>query len=194
MGLILGIGRAMRRKRTSSLDILSSKRALRNYYKGKNCKPTGFHTRKEMAPQGSGAAISASALEQALKERTERVAREKQKKVAKWLADKAAKAAAPTVEPQEATVTTKSHDTAMKGKRQMGTVEKSLSKKHKLARASSPKEKNPVKVPTHILVEGCEGTRALHRKVVLPREQALQQGPYYDPGWKVGTEDTMLHI
>ncbi|XP_077247433.1 uncharacterized protein LOC143887207 isoform X1 [Tasmannia lanceolata] len=46
LGLILGIGRAMRRKRTSSLDILSSKRAPRNYYKGKNCKPTGFHTRK----------------------------------------------------------------------------------------------------------------------------------------------------
>lgn len=36
----------MRRKRTSSLDILSSKRAPRDYYKGKNCKPTGFHTRK----------------------------------------------------------------------------------------------------------------------------------------------------
>ncbi|KAF9682501.1 hypothetical protein SADUNF_Sadunf05G0115500 [Salix dunnii] len=46
LGLITGIGRAMRRKRTSSLDILSSKRAPRNYYKGKNCKPTGFHTRK----------------------------------------------------------------------------------------------------------------------------------------------------
>lgn len=46
LGLILGLGRAMRRKRTSSLDILSSKRAPRDYYKGKNCKPTGFHTRK----------------------------------------------------------------------------------------------------------------------------------------------------
>lgn len=46
LGLIMGIGRAMRRKRTSSLDILSSKRAPRDYYKGKNCKPTGFHTRK----------------------------------------------------------------------------------------------------------------------------------------------------
>ncbi|KAL4288775.1 hypothetical protein AHAS_Ahas19G0319900 [Arachis hypogaea] len=46
LGLILGIGRAFRRKRTSSLDILSSKRAPRGYYKGKNCKPTGFHTRK----------------------------------------------------------------------------------------------------------------------------------------------------
>ncbi|KAG6769362.1 hypothetical protein POTOM_024993 [Populus tomentosa] len=46
LGLITGIGRAMRRKRTSSLDILSSKRAPRTYYKGKNCKPTGFHTRK----------------------------------------------------------------------------------------------------------------------------------------------------
>ncbi|CAN0842733.1 39S ribosomal protein L41-A, mitochondrial [Linum grandiflorum] len=46
LGLISGIARAMRRKRTSSLDILSSKRAPRNYYKGKNCKPTGFHTRK----------------------------------------------------------------------------------------------------------------------------------------------------
>ncbi|KAK3423521.1 hypothetical protein EUGRSUZ_F00376, partial [Eucalyptus grandis] len=46
LGLILGLGRAFRRKRTSSLDILSSKRAPRNYYKGKNCKPTGFHTRK----------------------------------------------------------------------------------------------------------------------------------------------------
>ncbi|XP_039170714.1 39S ribosomal protein L41, mitochondrial-like [Eucalyptus grandis] len=46
LGLILGLGRAFRRKRTSSLDILSSKRAPRNYYKGKNCKPTGFHTHK----------------------------------------------------------------------------------------------------------------------------------------------------
>ncbi|KAA0058778.1 39S ribosomal protein L41-A [Cucumis melo var. makuwa] len=46
LGLILGLGRVMRRKRTSSLDILSSKRAPRDYYKGKNCKPTGFHTRK----------------------------------------------------------------------------------------------------------------------------------------------------
>ncbi|CAI0558789.1 unnamed protein product [Linum tenue] len=41
LGLIMGIARAMRRKRHSSLDILSSKRAPRNYYKGKNCKPTG---------------------------------------------------------------------------------------------------------------------------------------------------------
>ncbi|XP_068634413.1 uncharacterized protein [Aristolochia californica] len=46
LGLILGLGRAMRRKRTSSLDILTSKRGSKNYYKGKNCKPTGFHTRK----------------------------------------------------------------------------------------------------------------------------------------------------
>ncbi|KAK8936921.1 hypothetical protein KSP39_PZI012822 [Platanthera zijinensis] len=46
LGLIIGLGRAMRRKRTSSLSILSSKRAPRDYYKGKNCKPTGFHTRK----------------------------------------------------------------------------------------------------------------------------------------------------
>ncbi|KAF7829961.1 39S ribosomal protein L41-A, mitochondrial [Senna tora] len=46
LGLILGIGRAFRRKRTSSLDILSPKRAPRGYYKGKNCKPTGFYTRK----------------------------------------------------------------------------------------------------------------------------------------------------
>ncbi|PIA36107.1 hypothetical protein AQUCO_03400188v1 [Aquilegia coerulea] len=46
LGLIQGIGRAMRRKRASTLNILSSKRAPRDYYKGKNCKPTGFHTRK----------------------------------------------------------------------------------------------------------------------------------------------------
>lgn len=46
LGLILGLGRTWRRKRTSSLDILSSKRGPRDYYKGKNCKPTGFHTRK----------------------------------------------------------------------------------------------------------------------------------------------------
>lgn len=46
LGLILGLGRSWRRKRTSSLDILSSKRGPRDYYKGKNCKPTGFHTRK----------------------------------------------------------------------------------------------------------------------------------------------------
>ncbi|CAA6667058.1 unnamed protein product [Spirodela intermedia] len=46
LGLMTGLARAMRRKRTSSLGILSSKRAPRDYYKGKNCKPTGFHTRK----------------------------------------------------------------------------------------------------------------------------------------------------
>jgi hypothetical protein len=47
LGLIVSsLGRSMRRKRLSSLDILSSKRAPRDYYKGKNCKPTGFHTRK----------------------------------------------------------------------------------------------------------------------------------------------------
>ncbi|KAF2945878.1 uncharacterized protein LOC4329997 [Oryza sativa Japonica Group] len=47
LGLILSsLGRSMRRKRLSSLGILSSKRAPRDYYKGKNCKPTGFHTRK----------------------------------------------------------------------------------------------------------------------------------------------------
>jgi len=46
LGLLLGLGRSMRRKRTSSLDILSSKRGPRDYYKGKNCKSTGFHTRK----------------------------------------------------------------------------------------------------------------------------------------------------
>uniref|UniRef100_A0A0D9VID3 39S ribosomal protein L41-A, mitochondrial n=1 Tax=Leersia perrieri TaxID=77586 RepID=A0A0D9VID3_9ORYZ len=47
LGLILSsLGKSMRRKRLSSLDILSSKRAPRDYYKGKNCKPTGFHTRK----------------------------------------------------------------------------------------------------------------------------------------------------
>lgn len=46
LGLLLGIGRTFRRKRASSLDILSPKRAPRDFYKGKNCKPTGFHTRK----------------------------------------------------------------------------------------------------------------------------------------------------
>lgn len=51
LGLILGLGRSVfRRKRTSSLDILTSKRSPRDYYKGKNCKPTGFHTRKGIYP------------------------------------------------------------------------------------------------------------------------------------------------
>ncbi|KAL3630395.1 hypothetical protein CASFOL_023379 [Castilleja foliolosa] len=52
LGLILGIGRAFRRKRTSSLDILTSKRSPKGFYKGKNCKPTGFHTRKEITAYG----------------------------------------------------------------------------------------------------------------------------------------------
>ncbi|KAJ0698797.1 putative ribosomal protein L27/L41 [Helianthus annuus] len=47
LGLLLGIARAYRRKRTSSLNILTSKTGPRDYYKGKNCKPTGFHTRKD---------------------------------------------------------------------------------------------------------------------------------------------------
>jgi len=46
LGLITGLARAMRRKRSSSLDILTSKKGPRDYYKGKNCKSTGFHTRK----------------------------------------------------------------------------------------------------------------------------------------------------
>ncbi|KAI3920085.1 hypothetical protein MKW98_001341 [Papaver atlanticum] len=46
LGLLVRLGRSMRRKRTSSLSILSSKRAPKDYNKGKNCKPTGFHTRK----------------------------------------------------------------------------------------------------------------------------------------------------
>ncbi|XP_076884963.1 uncharacterized protein LOC143534308 [Bidens hawaiensis] len=46
LGLIMGIARAYRRKRTSSLSILTSKTGPRDYYKGKNCKSTGFHTRK----------------------------------------------------------------------------------------------------------------------------------------------------
>ncbi|XP_047266923.1 39S ribosomal protein L41, mitochondrial isoform X4 [Capsicum annuum] len=46
LGLLLGLGRSFRRKRTSSLDILTTKRVPRGFYKGKNCKPTGFHTRK----------------------------------------------------------------------------------------------------------------------------------------------------
>ncbi|KAK4352374.1 hypothetical protein RND71_027892 [Anisodus tanguticus] len=46
LGLILGLGRSFRRKRTSSLDILTTKRVPRGFYKGKNCEPTGFHTRK----------------------------------------------------------------------------------------------------------------------------------------------------
>ncbi|KAG5612689.1 hypothetical protein H5410_023970 [Solanum commersonii] len=46
LGLLLGLGRSFRRKRTSSLDILTTKKVPRGFYKGKNCKPTGFHTRK----------------------------------------------------------------------------------------------------------------------------------------------------
>ncbi|CAD5327382.1 unnamed protein product [Arabidopsis thaliana] len=46
LGLLFGIGRTFRRKRASSLDILSPKRAPKDFYKGKNCKPPGFHTRK----------------------------------------------------------------------------------------------------------------------------------------------------
>lgn len=46
LGLILAIGRSYRRKRTSSLNILTSKTGPRDYYKGKNCKPTGFYTRQ----------------------------------------------------------------------------------------------------------------------------------------------------
>lgn len=58
LGLTLGsLGRSMRRKRLSSLDILSSKRAPRDYYKGKNCKPTGFHTRKGTISPSTGPAV-----------------------------------------------------------------------------------------------------------------------------------------
>nr|GMC50978.1 39S ribosomal protein L41-A, mitochondrial-like [Ipomoea batatas] len=47
LGLLLGLARSsFRRKRTSSLEILTSKRGPRGFYKGKNCIPTGFHTRK----------------------------------------------------------------------------------------------------------------------------------------------------
>ncbi|KAJ0240974.1 hypothetical protein HA466_0220080 [Hirschfeldia incana] len=46
LGLLSAIGRTFRRKRASSLDILSPKRAPRTFYKGKNCKSTGFNTKK----------------------------------------------------------------------------------------------------------------------------------------------------
>ncbi|KAG5584313.1 hypothetical protein H5410_044747 [Solanum commersonii] len=46
LGLLVGIGKAFRKKSTASLDILTAKKGPRNYYKGKNCKPTGFHTRE----------------------------------------------------------------------------------------------------------------------------------------------------
>lgn len=42
LGLLMGLARAARRKRTSSLDILSSKRAPRNYYKGRIASPPVF--------------------------------------------------------------------------------------------------------------------------------------------------------
>ncbi|KAF5820086.1 putative ribosomal protein L27/L41 [Helianthus annuus] len=45
LGLFLGIARAYKRKRTSSLNILTSKTGPCDYHKGKNCKPTDFHTR-----------------------------------------------------------------------------------------------------------------------------------------------------
>ena len=37
---------AKKKTRSSSPDILTSKKGPRDYYKGKNCKSTGFHTRK----------------------------------------------------------------------------------------------------------------------------------------------------
>jgi large subunit ribosomal protein L41 len=63
----------MRRKRLSSLDILSSKRAPRDYYKGKNCKPTGFHTRKgSILPSSDlGLAVPASPARQVIVEMLE---------------------------------------------------------------------------------------------------------------------------
>ena len=47
LGLITGLARAMRKKRNSSLNILTSKKGPRDYYKGKNCKSTIFNTRKD---------------------------------------------------------------------------------------------------------------------------------------------------
>uniref|UniRef100_A0A0D6R898 Uncharacterized protein n=2 Tax=Araucariaceae TaxID=25664 RepID=A0A0D6R898_ARACU len=45
-GILTGLARSMRKKRSSALQILTSKKGPRGYYKGKNCKSTGFHTRK----------------------------------------------------------------------------------------------------------------------------------------------------
>ncbi|XP_059077796.1 uncharacterized protein LOC131079557 isoform X3 [Cryptomeria japonica] len=45
-GLLSGLARGMRKKRSSALQILTSKKGPIGYYKGKNCKSTGFHTRK----------------------------------------------------------------------------------------------------------------------------------------------------
>ncbi|XP_027117617.1 uncharacterized protein, partial [Coffea arabica] len=42
----LKLGKTFRRKLTSSLDILTSKRGSRDYYQEKNCKPTSFHSHK----------------------------------------------------------------------------------------------------------------------------------------------------
>ncbi|KAJ0617115.1 putative ribosomal protein L27/L41 [Helianthus annuus] len=46
LGLFLGIARAYKRTRTSSLNSLTSKTGPCDYHKGKNCKPTDFHSRK----------------------------------------------------------------------------------------------------------------------------------------------------
>lgn len=46
LGIVTGFLRGLRRKHRSSLDILTSKRGPRNFYKGKNCIPTGRHTSK----------------------------------------------------------------------------------------------------------------------------------------------------
>ncbi|KAG5534269.1 hypothetical protein RHGRI_022404 [Rhododendron griersonianum] len=83
LGLLLGLGRSWRRKRTSSLDILSSKRGPRDYYKGKNCKPTGFHTRK------GGYVVMARTKQTARKSTGGKAPR-------KQLATKAARKSAPT--------------------------------------------------------------------------------------------------
>ncbi|EEF48548.1 conserved hypothetical protein [Ricinus communis] len=46
IGFDTGDRKGISKKENVVLDILSLKRVPRDYYKGKNCKPTGFHTRK----------------------------------------------------------------------------------------------------------------------------------------------------
>ncbi|XP_077226192.1 uncharacterized protein LOC143859357 [Tasmannia lanceolata] len=137
-----------------------------------------------MAAQGSGPTISASTMEEERRRKAEE-ARLKHDKAMKRRAAKAGKESVPTIESKEIA----SPDKSAPSKRQAELLEKSPSKMNKSAKEAG-KGKGQVVSQEFLPVEGCEGTQAYFKSGALPRDQATQQGSYFDPNWKVGIEDS----
>ncbi|XP_077211243.1 uncharacterized protein LOC143846635 [Tasmannia lanceolata] len=138
-----------------------------------------------MEAQGSGANIFASALEEARRLKAEEVARQKQDRAVKRQAAKAGKGSVLAA----GTTGAASPEKSVLSKRQTEILEKSPMKKGKSIEGEG-KGKDQVVGKEFLLVEGCEGTQAYFKPGTLPKDQSTQQGSYFNPGWKVGIENS----